>query len=295
MANNPNPSNSDLQFPSDPAGDIDHSLQPIDERIDSAALRFPSFDDAPTPKRETPHPRDAASAASAQSPTSPMPTATTSPAATSAAHTASASPQPAVPTTTAPAGTRAMPTFTFANSNTEAPTQAMPASGVAPLNADAASDDFNVPVWGAAEGSAAAADDEQTELFPPALTSTSVNTHTQQMAQDGATTATLPPINPRAGMDDAADGGTHVLVRTASSYTNTVIETNTEGAPASFEPLEEVADEDDGDGDVPDEPGNGHHGRDGGSSRNTKVIVAVVAALVVVALVVVGIVMWQRG
>ena len=51
MANNSNPSNSDLQFPSDPAGDIDPSLQPVDERVDSAALRFPSCVAAPPPTR----------------------------------------------------------------------------------------------------------------------------------------------------------------------------------------------------------------------------------------------------
>ncbi|PAU68142.1 hypothetical protein B1400_1455 [Bifidobacterium italicum] len=287
MANNSNPSNSDLQFPSDPAGDIDPSLQPVDERVDSAALRFPSFDDAPTPKHGPSRARTTASTQpSTSEPSSPTASA-------DAAPTSPAQPQAAA----ARAETQAMPTFTFANSNTEAPMQAMPASAPSALDDDAASDDFNVPVWGAAEGSAAAADDEQTELFPPAPTPTSVNTHTQVM-QDGATTATLPPITPHAGPRDGAGAeGTRVLGRTASSYTNTVIRPTSETAPASFDPLEEVADEDDGAERDP-EPDNGRHGRGHGAqagSGKKRIVIAVIAALIVVALIVVGVVLWQRG
>lgn len=282
MANNSNPSNSDLQFPSDPAGDIDPSLQPVDERVDSAALRFPSFDDAPTPKREPSRTQTAASA---------RPSAPT--ASADAAPTTPVQPQAAA----APAETQAMPTFTFANSNTEAPTQAMPPSAPSTLDADAASDDFNVPVWGAAEGSAAAADDERTELFPPAPTSTSVNTHTQA-AQDGAATTTLPPITPHATPRDGdAPEATQVFGRTASSYTNTVIKPAAGTAPASFELLGKISDEDDG-GEQESEPNNGRHGRNRGAqggSNKKKIVIAVIAAIVVVAIVAAGVVLWQRG
>lgn len=283
MVNNADSSNSDLQFPSEPSGDVDGNLQPIDERVDSAALQFPSFDDTPRPATEKPMVPKLAPSTSSPTPSAPNDHREPPAQPTSARHASDE--------------TTAMPTFTLANSGIatpEPPTLATHAMPPVQPEDDAASDDFNVPVWGAAEGSAAAADDEETELFPPAPALASINTHTYaahtddtsiDTSVDEARTATLPPIDP--------SDGTRVLGRTASSYTNTVIETGGAQPPAAFEPLEDVSDEDDG---ADTGGGEDRHSRNGGGNHKRRnIIIAVVAAIVVVALIVVGVVLWQRN